>query len=134
MLGFAAKVAAASARCNFYSRYATAPQRVKVRRALYVRALTGMRGAVDAPPLIAMDVEAKLRSGLCAVQLFAKLRSLRACCAHVLGNFTLQILVRRAIRTPPRCAHLRAPLWSKSALSPLRGATFVHRMRARAYA
>ena len=66
------------------------------------------------------------------MQSFANLKSLRACCAHVLGNFTLQILVRRAIRTPPRCAHLRAPLWSKSALSPLRGATFVHRRRARA--
>ena len=134
MLGFAAKVAAASARCNFYSWYATAPQRVKVSRTSYVRALTGMRGALAIASLIAMDVEAKLRSRLCAVQLFANLRSLRACCARVLEHLTLQNLVRHAPGTPPRCAHLRAPLWSKSALSPLRGATFVHRMRARAYA
>ena len=132
MLGFVAKVAAASARCNFFSRYATGPERAKVRRTLYVRALTGMRGAVGQVGFLAMVVESKLRSRLCAVQCFAILKSLRACCAHVLGNFTLQILVRRAIRTPRRCAHLRAPLWSKSALSPLRGATFVHRMRARA--
>ena len=42
-----------------------------------------------------------------------------------------QILVRRAIRTPPRtCASARACL-SKSALSLLRGAFFMHRMRAR---
>ena len=79
-----------------------------------------------------MDVEAKLRSRLCVVQSFAKLKSLRACCARELDNFTLQILVRRAIRTPPRCTHLRARVWSKIALSPLRGATFVHLMRARA--
>ena len=45
--------------------------------------------------------------------------------------FNRQILVRRAIRTPPRtCASARASL-GKSALSPLRGAIFMHRMRAR---
>ena len=42
-----------------------------------------------------------------------------------------QILVRRGIRTPPRtCASARACL-GKSALSLLRGAIFMHRMRAR---
>ena len=42
-----------------------------------------------------------------------------------------QILVRRAIRTPRKmCASARACL-SQTALSPLRGAIFMHRMRAR---
>ena len=44
--------------------------------------------------------------------------------------FNRQILVRRAIRTPPRtCASARACL-NKSALSLLRGAISMHRMRA----
>ena len=75
VFGFVAKVAAASARCNFYSRYATGPQRAKVARTLYVRALTGMRSAPAHPPFIAIDVEAKLRSGLCAVQFFRPVNS-----------------------------------------------------------
>ena len=42
-----------------------------------------------------------------------------------------QILVRRAIRTPPRTCASACACLSKSALSLLRGAFFMHRMRAR---
>ena len=45
--------------------------------------------------------------------------------------FNRQILVRRAIRTPPRTCASACACLSKSALSLLRGAISMHRMRAR---
>ena len=75
MLGFAAKVAAAPARCKVYGWYGTGAQPAKVRRILYAHRLNLVGGALGAPIKKAMLVQLKLRCGLCAVQSFAKLMS-----------------------------------------------------------
>ena len=110
VLGFAAKVAAASARCN------SRPRRV-VRQppdSSAARRETGL--------ILAMHVGAKIALSLLRGEFFeATLKSLRACCDRALGDFTLQNLVRRAIGAPPRMrASARASLSQSCALACVR--------------